>query len=360
MAEDQAQRTEPATPKKKEDARKKGQVAQSRDLQSAAVLCGAALALAATGIGIGHALSAGMRTSFDLAARPPDSLASFYAALLQLSLPSALALMPLLIVAPLSAGALQFVQVGPMFSPEAMQLRWDRLDLVKGLGRMVKVDRWVELAKTVAKVVLISLAAWWAFVPELDRVFGLSAATLGESIGTFGELLGRVVVATLSVLIVIAAIDVAFQRKNHDKQLRMSKREVRDELKQSEGDSQLRSRFRARQRELSSSRMIAAVAEATVVVTNPTHFAVALRYDRGQMAAPEVVAKGKDRVAARIRDAAEQAGVPIIEEPPLARLLHRTCQIGHEIPTNLFQAVAEVLALVQRVNDNRAQARPVQ
>lgn len=357
MSEDQAQKTEPATPKKREDARKKGQVAQSRDLQSAAVLCGAALALAGTGIGIAHALAAGMRVGFDIVARPPDSLAGFYAVLLQLSAPVALALLPLLILAPLSAGVVQFAQVGPMFSPEAMQLRWDRLDLVKGLGKMVKVDRWVELAKTIAKVTLISLAAWWAFVPELDRVIGLSSATLGESIGTFGVLLGRVVAATLSVLIAIAAIDVAFQRKNHDKQLRMSKREVRDELRQSEGDSQLRSRFRARQRELSRSRMIAAVAEATVVVTNPTHYAVALRYDRGRMAAPELVAKGKDRVAARIREAAEDAGIPIVEEAPLARMLHRTCQIGQEIPTNLFQAVAEILALVQRLNNNRTQPR---
>ena len=132
-----------------------------------------------------------------------------------------------------------------------------------------------------------------------------------------------------------------------------ARREVRDELKQIEGDPRLRSRFRARQQELSRTRMIAAVAEADVVVTNPTHFAVALRYDRSSMVAPRVLAKGKDHVAARIREAAMRAGVAVMEDAPLARLLHRTCEVGREIPQNLFKAVAELLALVYRLDHQR-------
>ena len=168
-----------------------------------------------------------------------------------------------------------------------------------------------------------------------------------------GRCLLRVMAAVLGVLAAIAVIDVLFQRYNFEKQIRMSKREVRDELKQVEGDPMLRSRFRARQQELSRARMIAAVATADVVVTNPTHYAVALRYDRDAMAAPTLLAKGKDRVAARIREAAASAGVPLVEDPPLARLLHRTSEVGAEIPKNLFKAVAEVLAVVYPLDRSR-------
>lgn len=353
MAEDQAQRTEPATPKKREDARRKGQVAQSRDLQSVTVLGASALVLAGSGAGIVIAIQAALQFGFTAAERPPESLAGFHAAMLGAGLPVAAALLPFLMVVPAVAALVQVAQVGPMFSPEALKFRGDRIDLIKGLGRMVKADRWVELLKTMAKLGLISFAAWLAFRPELPRVMGLSVAALGESVQALGWVAAKVVAAALAVLATIALFDAFFQRHRHEGQLKMSKREVRDELRQSEGDSTQRSRFRARQRELSRSRMIAAVAEADVVVTNPTHFAVALRYDRANAGAPEVVAKGRDRVAARIREAAEQAGVPVVEDKPLARILHRTCKLGHEIPANLFQAVAELFALVHRLNERQ-------
>jgi flagellar biosynthetic protein FlhB len=353
MAEDQAQRTEPATPKKRWETRRKGQVAQSRDLQSLAVLTGAAMALGVSGLGIIRALDATLRWSFTAVANPPHSAAAFDAALLQIGSLAMQSLAPLLLIVPTFAALVQLAQVGPAFSLEAMEFKFDRMDPIKGFGRFFKPDRWVELLKTLAKVVLISGAAWWAFQPDLERLLGLSVATLGESLRVLGMTSLRVVGAVLAVLAALAAVDVLFQRRNFEKQIRMSKREVRDELKQVEGDPEIRSRYKQRQMELSRTRMIAAVAEADVVVANPTHFAVALRYDRAQMAAPHVVAKGKDRVAARIREAANKAGVPIVEDPPLARVLHRTCEVGREIPQNLFQAVAEVLAVVYRLDEQR-------
>ena len=154
-------------------------------------------------------------------------------------------------------------------------------------------------------------------------------------------------------LAVMAVADLFYQRWRWEQKLRMSKREVRDEFKQREGDPLVRSRFRAKHRELTRSRMIAAVADADVVVTNPTHYAVALQYDRMAMAAPQVVAKGRNHVALRIREAAVEHRVPIVEDAPLARLLHRTGEVGQEIPQNLFQAVAEVQAYVYRLDPRR-------
>ena len=356
MAEDQAQRTEAATPKRREDARRKGQVAQSRDLQSLAVLLASVAALGLAGLGIAEVLAGVMRWSLEAAARPPRALEDFTAALFAPGGHAMLALLPFLLAVPLVAAVVQLAQVGPVLSFEALQFKGERLDPFKGLARLVKLDRWVELIKTIAKLAVISAAAWWAFEPELEVVVGLSSATLGESAIVLGRCLVRVMASVLGVLALIAVIDVLFQRYNFEKQIRMSKREVRDELKQVEGDPMLRSRFRARQQELSKARMIAAVATADVVITNPTHYAVALRYDRDAMAAPTVLAKGKDRVAARIREAANRAGVPLVEEPPLARLLHRTTEVGAEIPKNLFKAVAEVLAVVYRLERSRAGA----
>jgi len=353
MAEDQSQRTEAATPKRREDARRKGQVAQSRDLQSLAVLLASVVALGLAGIGIAEALAGTMRWSLEAAARPPRNLADFTTALFTPGGYALLALLPFLLAVPFVAAVVQLAQVGPAFSFEALQFKGERLDPIKGLGRLVKLDRWVELVKTIAKLLVISAAAWWAFEPEIEVVLSLGGATLGESLQVLARCVLRVLAAVLGVLAAIAVIDVLFQRYNFEKQIRMSKREVRDELKQVEGDPMLRSRFRARQQELSRARMIAAVATADVVVTNPTHYAVALRYDRDAMAAPTLLAKGKDRVAARIREAAASAGVPLVEDPPLARLLHRTTEVGAEIPKNLFKAVAEVLAVVYRLDRSR-------
>ena len=355
--DDQAQRTEPATPKRREESRRKGQVAQSRDLQSFAVLAAAAAVLAASGLGLVRALDASVRWSFESAANPPTSGADFTLALFTAGAGPAWALMPCLIVIPFVAGLVQLTQVGPVFSLEALHFRGERLDPLQGMLRLVKPDRWVDLLKTIAKVGLIGLVAWWTTRPHIELIMGLSSSSLGDSLEVLGIVTAKVIGSVLATIAAIAAVDVLLQRQRHEKQLRMTQREVREELKQVEGDPRIRSHHRSRQQELSRTRMISAVATADVVITNPTHFAVALQFDRARMAAPQVVAKGKDRVAARIREAATAAGVPVMEDAPLARVLHRTCEVGREIPANLFQAVAEVLALVYRLNAQRQAER---
>jgi flagellar biosynthetic protein FlhB len=218
---------------------------------------------------------------------------------------------------------------------------------------MFSVDRIYDLAKSLLKVVVVGGVGYAVIAAELPVVVGLAGAGIGDALATTGTLALRLGAGILAALAAMAVVDLFYQRYRWEQKLRMSKREVRDELKQREGDPLVRSRFRAKHRELTRSRMIADVAEADVVVTNPTHYAAALRYDRMEMGAPRVVAKGRNKVALRIRQAAIEHRIPIVEDAPLARLLHRTTEVGHEIPENLFQAVAEVLAFVYRLDPRR-------
>ncbi len=353
--EDQAQRTEPATPRRREEARRKGQVAQSRELPSVAVMGAALLALLSPlGSELGETLLLGLRQGFTQAGDPPSTLTDFHAALLGSIAPAAAALAPIVLLASVLGALMLFVQIGPLFHLEILMPRFERLDPIQGAKRLVNLDRLFDLAKSLFKVAAVGIVATLVLMGEADAVLGLFGSDLASAIGLTGRLALRLAACLLGLLGVLALLDLVYQRWRHEERLKMSKRDVRDELRQREGDPLLRGRFRALHRELSRSRMIAAVAEADVVVTNPTHYAVALRYDRTTMAAPHVLAKGRDRVAERIRAAATEHGVPIVENPPLARVLERTAEVGREIPENLFQAVAEVLAYVYRLQPQRA------
>jgi flagellar biosynthetic protein FlhB len=219
---------------------------------------------------------------------------------------------------------------------------------------MFNFDRIVELLKALAQVAIAGSVAWWMVAPEAGLLVEWMHAPVAQSSSELLALMCKLMLALLAAFVPIAAIDYAWHRVRLTQRLRMTKQEVRDEARQREGDPSARSKYRSRHRQLSRSRMIAAVSAADVVIANPTHFAIALRYDPSLSSAPEVLAKGKDRVALRIREAAEQHGVPVIEDKPLARLLHDSCEIGRAIPENLFQAVAEVLAYVYRLAPHRA------
>jgi flagellar biosynthetic protein FlhB len=232
--------------------------------------------------------------------------------------------------------------------------RWDRLSLAQGLKRMLDLDRVMELAKAFVYVAVAVGVAWWRVAPDAPVLVGWLRAGAAQSSTELLQWLCQLMLTLLAAFVPIVAFDVAWRRFRLTQRLRMTKQEVRDEARQREGDPQARARHRTRHRQLSRSRMIAAVAAADVVIANPTHFAVALRYDPTRSGAPEVLAKGRDRVALRIRAAAEQHDVPVVEDKPLARVLHDTCEVGRTIPENLFQAVAEVLAYVYRLAPERA------
>ncbi len=357
MAQDDAERTEPATPRRREDVRKKGDVAQSREVVSVLILLAAFLALLSSlGSAVAIAVASLAQAVWSGSMITPGSLADYHAVWLEHVEVGAAALVPLLAVI-LVAGFLgNLVQVGPLFSLEALQPRLDRVSIAKGLKRMASLDRLFDLLKALVKMGVALLATWAVLGPALDAIL-----TLGESEILDGLALAALLVQRLTIWMLIgfgafAVLDLFYARHRYEKKLRMTRQEVRDELKQREGDPKVKAQLRARARELTRLRMIGAVAQADVVVTNPTHYAVALRYAREKMAAPQVVAKGRNKLALRIREQARRAEVPIVENPPLAQLLYKTAPLNREIPESLYRAVAEVLAYISRLDPRRASA----
>lgn len=296
------------------------------------------------------------RSAWTGIATPPETLDDYRSILLSHARHPAVAVLPIFMLFAAAGAASQVLQTGPLFSGEALAFKANRMSLLKGIKRMLGPDRLFDLAKAIFKVAIVGVVGWSVIGGEIDLIVGLADVDIGPGLATIGMLARRLAISILAVLALMAIGDLFYQRWSYEKRLRMSKREVREEVKQREGNPQVRSRARQMQRDLSRSRMISAVADADVVVTNPTHFAVALRYHREEMGAPEVVAKGRGYVAARIRQAAEAADVPIVENPTLARVLYQTAEVGQQVPAKLFQAVAEVLAYIYRLDPRRATA----
>ncbi len=357
MPADDAERTEPPTPKRIEDARKRGEVANSRDLSGVVVLVTALLALGSVlGEKLVESVAWQAREAWAGAQIVPTSLDDFHALLMH-HLTTALAVFLPLTLTLMAAGvAASLAQTGPLLSAKALAFRGSRIDPLQGMKRMVSAERLFDLGKALIKVGVVAGALFLTLRPALDGVLGLVDAPPAASFDAALDLAARVGRVALASLAVLALIDLAWVRSRHRKKLRMTLREVRDELREREGSPQIRARRRALQRELSRQRMIADVARADVVVTNPTHYAVALSYVRAEMSAPRVLARGRNHLAERIRRAAREHGVPLVENPPLARVLYRATRVGREVPEHLFQAVAEVLAYVYRLDRRRAAA----
>ncbi len=357
MAEDDAERTEAPTPKRLEKSRRKGEVAKSRDLAGVAVLATALLVLASALVArLAESLAMLARGAWSGAQIHASTLPDFHALLLHHFAEAARALAPCLLALVLAGVAAHVLQTGPMLAPEALNFRGQRLNPLQGLKRLLNQDRLFELGKALVQVAVVGGALYWVVRASLDGVLALVNAPADAGLHAATGLAmytGRVALAGLGVL---AVLDFAWVTHRHHKRLRMTPREVRDELREREGSPQVRSRRRQLQRELSRHRMLANVAKADVVVTNPTHFAVALRYVRSEMAAPKVVARGRDALAERIRAEARRHDVPIVSNPPLARVLYRATRVGREVPEQLFQAVAEVLAHVYRMDRRRGNA----
>ena len=343
------ERTEQPTPKRLEDARKKGQVPRSRELSMMLVMLVGATALLLLGSRFAGEFSLVMRRGFGfdhgLIARE-DAMLAYFAEQIMTAI---YMLGPLLIILLITAVMAPALIGGWNFSFQALQPKLERLDPIKGLKRVFGPKGLMELAKTlgkflvvgtVAAVLIYTLSGRFARLALLDSVPAMAEAT---------AMAGFALIVLSAALILIAAIDVPFQLYQHTKQLRMTRQEVRDEMKQTEGKPEVKSKIRQLQHEIANRRMMEAVPTADVVVTNPTHFAVALRYDAGRMAAPVVVAKGTDLIARRIREIAEEARVPRLEAPPLARALYYSTELGQAIPEGLYVAVAEVLSWVYQI-----------
>ncbi len=346
MSESGQERTEQATPKRLQEARKKGQVPRSAELSMAAVCISAAAAIYSLGqMSTGQFIDF-MRDMLSLSHAQAMSADAIWPALQSAGSRAILIVLPILGATFCAALAAPLVIGGWNFSTQALAPQFGRINPGKGIGRMFSARALIELCKGLAKVFVIGVIAFILIKALTPQLMGLTAEPVNAAIGHAGSLISYSLLVLVCGLAIIAAIDVPFQLWQHSKDLRMTREEVREEYKESEGSPETRGRIREAQRELSRGRMLQEVPTADVVVTNPTHFSVALRYDDKKMRAPVVVAKGTDLLAAKIREIAAEHGVPVIEAPPLARALHRSVDIGREVPAALYVAVAQVLTYV--------------
>lgn len=347
MAEDSdLEKTEAPSQRRLDKAREEGQVVQSRELSTFAVLMaggGALWAMAGSmGTGFAQLLRSGLQFDTALADDPSRLLTR----LAQQTGDALLILAPVLGLLALAALAAPMLLHGWLFTGKAVAPKFSRIDPLSGIKRMLSAHGLVEMSKALAKVVLLGGVAVWLLWHDQEAIVGLASQSAPNAIAHMGDLLGRGFLFISGAMIFIVIADVPFQLWNHHRKLKMTREELRQEARESEGDPQLKARVRQMQREVARRRMMAEIPHADVVVTNPTHYAVALKYRDGEMRAPRVVAKGADLVAAKIRALALENGVPLLEAPPLARALYAHTDLGDEIPAALYAAVAEVLAYV--------------
>jgi flagellar biosynthesis protein FlhB len=348
------ERTEKATPKRRNEATKKGQVAKSADVNGSLVLMASLFALASFGPKVVQALENSMIEGLSQISHPGVVSAQGIGGLLLSTFSGSLkAAAPIAGVCMLAGILANVAQVRPRLNLQALKPDPKRLNPKAGLKRLFGPSSAFEAAKGLSKVTVLGVIAYVTVKPKIGQM----AASVGMPPADFLSTAGSTVLAVgkrLAVAyIVIAIIDYAYQRHRHEKSLKMSKEDIKEEGKAHSLPPEVRSAIRRRQIQAARARMMSAVPQADVVVTNPTHFAVALAYD-GAKTAPEVIAKGPDLVAAQIRRVAEEHGIPIIEDPPLARALHAGVEVGQEIPEEFFQAVAGLLAYVYRVAGRRA------
>ena len=353
MAEDaqQQDRTEQATPKRREDARKKGDVPRSRELTMTSVMVTGASGLLLLAGPIGEQVIGEMTEALSIERAQIFDPAFPTVAFADAMLGTLLALLPLgaLLIAAAIGGAALIG--GWSFSLSAAGFKAERLNPIKGIKRIFSANGLNELLKALAKFALVAAAAIiWLWISS-DKVLMLGRLPVATAIVTALELCGLSLLIVSTTLILIAGVDVPFQLWSYARKLRMTRQEVRDEFKDTEGRPEVKSRIRAMQQQIATRRMMEEVPTADVVITNPTHYAVALKYDDSRMNAPRVIAKGKDLIATRIREVAEENGVPLFSAPPLARALFTSTKLGQEIPAGLYTAVAQVLAYIFQVRD---------
>ncbi|NWG39113.1 MAG: flagellar type III secretion system protein FlhB [Hydrogenophilaceae bacterium] len=350
MAEESdLEKTESPSPRKLEKAREEGQVPQSRELSAFMVLMASGGAIWMLGDGFAVTLTemlrAGLRFDHRLATDPGVLMNK---TMHQLG-DTIFGLAPLLLVIVAAALAGPLVLHGWIFNTKALTPQFSRINPLSGLKRMVSVDSLSELVKSLAKVSLLGLIAGWVMWKALDALFALGLHSVEDGAREMAHLLVKAFLVISAGMLFVVLLDVPYQLWRYYTKLKMTREEIRQEVKESEGDPHVKARIRSMQREVARRRMMSEIPTADVVVTNPTHYAVALKYSEGTMRAPRVVAKGADLLAARIREEAGKHHVPILEAPPLARALYRHTELEQEIPVALYTAVAEVLAYVYQL-----------
>ncbi len=347
MAEqDDSDRTEEATPLRREEFRKRGQVAQTRELASVLLIFSMILSFYVLGkfaydqfqLIFEEVLGKGLLKTI----RHDTPLDVFKFSLLKMSV----ILGPVLLLCMAASFMSSVFQIGFLNNEEALGFKWERLDPVSGFKRIFSLRSLVEGLKSVAKICLIGGVTYMVLKNEITIIPMLVNYSVAQIMGYVGVVLLKLLTAVVAFMAGVAGLDYMFQRWELEKSMMMTRQEIKDELKSREGDPMIRARIRRSQREMAQRRMMAEVPKADVVVTNPTHIAVAIRYDMQTMAAPKIVAMGAGYIAEKIKEIARKHNIPLVENKPLARTIFKTLKIGHSIPRELYTAVAEVLSYV--------------
>jgi flagellar biosynthetic protein FlhB len=357
MADDLGERTEDATPRRKQEAREEGQVARSMDLTSALLLLGAVLTLWIAGLPALGAFKRMLEGALDgdTIASPitVDSVGMMFG---YLSMPVITVVLPMLLVIWALAYVSVFWQVGWLFAPKAAKPKLSKLSPIAGFKRIFGTNALVKAGLDTFKVALVLLVAIITIGQYERTILVLAQLAMLEAVSEIGKLLLDLSIRVLAVLLFLGVLDYCYQKYKHARDLRMSKQQVKDEMKQMDGDPDVKRRRMRMQQQLAMQRISSAVPKADVIVTNPEHFSIAISYDQASMNAPKVVAKGADFIAMRIRQIALTHGIPIVERPPLARALYKQVRVGDEIPPDFYKAVAEILAYVYRLSESRQTA----
>jgi flagellar biosynthetic protein FlhB len=353
MAEESfEEKTEQATPRKRQELRDKGEVAKSRELPSVAVLLSALIALSLFGSYTYYHIQVIMKGAFSLPTMNDLNISEFIVFAQKVTTHFILALSPLLAAVFVAAILSNIMQVGFVLSGESIAPKLSKIDPIKGFGKLVSKQAFMELFKSLLKLVIIGSVGYLTVKGEMNNVALLGGMDLNAILSYILVTIFKIFIRCTLAMIFLVVIDYAFQKWDFEKRNKMTKQEVKDEFKRTEGDPLIKSRIKSIQMEMARKRMMQAVPEADVVITNPIHLAVALKYESSSMDAPKLLAKGAGKIAQRIKDLAEEHDIPIVENRELARNLHSLADIGQEIPPVLFQAVAEVLAYIYKIKSN--------
>ena len=353
MADQDMEKTEQASPKRQEESREKGQVAKSPEVSSVAVLMAGTAAMYyllpnvyANLLDITSNVL-GSSGTIELTA---DNFYPYWSGILRKVF---FTMLPFLVLVALAGLVSNILQIGFVFSPKALGVKFERINPAEGIKKILSLRSIMELFKSVIKITIVGYTSYCLIKSEFHNFPLLLDADVNYIFTYMGHLTLKLVIWTGLVICILAAIDLGYQKWQFAKNLRMTRQELKEEYKEQEGDPQIKSRIRSIQKEIARKRMMADVPKADVVITNPTHLAIALAYKHGDMNAPKVVAKGAGIIADKIKEIARCNGVTVLENKPLARTLYKLVKIGDEIPANLYKAVAEILAYVYKLKRNR-------
>ncbi|QQZ07934.1 flagellar biosynthesis protein FlhB [Heyndrickxia vini] len=345
------EKTEKATPKKRQDAKKKGQTAKSQDINTAVGLLAVFLFLLFGSSFIGNHILNFFRSSFQHVLLADLTENNFRVLVVEVLKETAIILGPILLVAFIAAIVSNFAQIGLLFSPESITPKLEKLDPIKGFKRIFSMRAIVELLKSILKILFVGVVTFIVLWTRIDEVLGLSYKSVGDAVKIIINLALQMGLAASIALLFLAVFDFLYQKFDFEKNIRMSKQDIKDEYKNSEGDPLIKSKIKQRQREMAMRRMMQEVPKADVIITNPTHFAICLKYDEDKQDAPYVIAKGVDFVAEKIKKIGKEHEIIMVENRPLARALYDQTEIGDAIPEEFFKVVAEILAYVYRIKN---------